>query len=247
MAENPVIELWQRHEPPFGYPKGVGRVPTPIPGTAFFPGGYGLWDAAASRPLPEFPVGGVMVLGHDFHSEGGYQRSLSQGRESQRQPTWRNLLAVLSEAGIPPRRCFFTNFFMGLRSGTATTGEFPGARDAQFTEYCQAFFLEQIRAQRPNLVLTLGIYAPYAIAWLSPQLAGWRKAPGLRQLDTAGPVKRSVEFDGVPGVRTTVVALTHPSLRHAAVRHREYAGLTGANAELAMLHDARSAIDLAIA
>jgi len=247
MAENPAIDLWQHHAPPFGYPDGVVRVPTPIPGTAFFPGGFGLWDAAASKPLPAFPTGGVMVLGHDFHSESGYHQSLSRGRESESQPTWRNLLAVLSDAGIPPQRCFFTNFYMGLRVGTATTGPFPGARNHEFRAYCRSFFLEQIRVQQPNLVLTLGIHAPHAVASLSPRLAGWAAAPGLKRLDAAGPVQRAVEFDGAPGIKPTVVALTHPSLRHAAVRHRTYAGLTGADAELAMLQDARAAIDLAVA
>src|SRR6476620_3465173 len=98
MSENPVLELWRRHPPSAGYPAGVVRVPEPIPGLAFFPGGYGLWDTGPDRPLPDFPVGGVMVLGHDFHSEAGYRDSLARGRESPTQPTWRNLLALLNAA-----------------------------------------------------------------------------------------------------------------------------------------------------
>lgn len=62
---NPAEELWQCQDPPEGYPKGVIRVPAPIAGTAFFPGGHGLWRPDVLKPLPEFPLGGIMVLGHD--------------------------------------------------------------------------------------------------------------------------------------------------------------------------------------
>jgi len=247
MSENPVLELWRRHPPSAGYPAGVVRVPEPIPGLAFFPGGYGLWDTGPDRPLPDFPVGGVMVLGHDFHSEAGYRGSLARGRESPTQPTWRNLLALLNAAEIPSPRCFFTNFYVGLRAGRATTGMFPGAADPIFKTHCSRFFLEQLRAQRPSVVLTLGIHAPHAIAPLAPRLAGWAVTRGLKTLDDVGPVQRGVAFDGVPGLETTVVALTHPSLRPASVRHRRYHGQVGNQAELAMLRDVRAAIDLAVA
>ena len=247
MSQNPVVELWRSHSPAAGYPDGVVCVPTPIPGRAFFPGGFGLWNAAPGSPLPDFPVAGVMVLGHDFHSEKGYRDSLAGGCESLSQPTWRNLCALLDAAEIPHHRCFFTNFFMGLRAGRATTGKFPAAGNADFVAHCRAFFLKQFRAQRPSLVLTLGIHTPHAIAALAPRLRGWAVSPGLKRLDDAGPVQHAVEFDGAPGIATTVVALTHPSLRPASVRHRRYKGQVGNQAELAMLHDAQTAIALAVA
>jgi hypothetical protein len=112
--------LWKRHHPPMGYPPGVLAVREPIPGIAFFPGGYGLWRPDVSRPLPPFPVGGVMVLGHDFHSEVGYEESLARGRKSESQPTWRQLIRLLCQVGIDPTRCFFTNVYLGLRAGAAT-------------------------------------------------------------------------------------------------------------------------------
>lgn len=55
----------------------------------------------------------------------------------------------------------------GLRAGTATTGVFPGANDAKFVSHCQAFFLEQLRVQRPALVLTLGVHVPPVIGVLA--------------------------------------------------------------------------------
>ncbi len=139
---HPAEALWARHHPPAGYPAGVIAVPEPISGLAFFPGGFGLWGMAAQRPLPPLPAGGVMVLGHDFHSEAGYQASRRSGGERLTLPTWRNLLKVLNAAGIAPEQCFFTNLYMGLRAGDTTTGSFPGATDSVFVEHCRAFLAQ---------------------------------------------------------------------------------------------------------
>jgi hypothetical protein len=122
-------ELWHRHHPLSGYPAGVLAVPQAIPGIAFFPGGYGLWRPDISLALPAFPVGGVMVLGHDFHSEAGYLASLARTREAATQPTWRALTEFLGPAGVPVNRCFFTNVYMGLRAGSkASTFRHSSAR-----------------------------------------------------------------------------------------------------------------------
>lgn len=240
---HPVETLWAQHHPPAGYPPGVLAVREPIPGIAFFPGGYGLWREDISQPLPPFPVGGIMVLGHDFHSERGYEASLARGRESASQPTWRQLCKLFVIVGIDPRECFFTNIYMGLRAGSATTGPFPGRTDRAFVEHCRLFLTEQIRVQRPSLILTLGVHVPPFLGALSPQLTKWTKAKGLKHIDGVGPVQRAVRFPA--DLVSTVVALTHPSLRDASVRHRRYAGNAGHEAELAMLRDALTAAALA--
>jgi hypothetical protein len=186
-----------------------------------------------------------MVLGHDFHSESGYAESRAQGGERLTLPTWQNLLKLLREVGIAEERCFFTNLYMGLRAGKATTGIFPGSKDEAFVAHCRSFLLEQLRAQRPTLVLTLGIHVPPVIASLSPQLAAWSTGAGLKHLDAVGPVQSHVTFDGIDGFATTVVALTHTSLRHASVRHRRYGGEEKHAAEVKMLHDAMTISGLA--
>jgi uracil-DNA glycosylase len=188
-----------------------------------------------------------MVLGHDFHSETGYQSSLKAGGEPLTLPTWSNLTKLLATAGLPPERCFFTNLYMGLREGSATTGPFPGAKDPAFVRHCADFFLEQLRAQRPALVLTLGIHVPPVVATLSPELAPWAEKMGLKHLDAVGPVRTNVTFRGVDDFRTTVAALIHPSLRHASLRHRRYKEVEGQAAELRMLHDGMSAAGLTTA
>jgi hypothetical protein len=228
-------QLWERHHPISGYPAGVEAVPEPIPGLAFFPGGYGLWGSERGQALPSFPVGGVMVLGHDFHSRAGYDTSRKLGGEPKTMPTWRNLLALLCDAGIAPERCFFTNLYMGLRSGAGATGPFPGATSAEFVAHCRGFLLEQLRAQRPALILTLGIHVPPVIAPMSPQLAPWTKGKGIKHLDAVGAIREGVTFRDILGYSATVVALIHPSLRHASLRHRRYGTIVGPQAELAML------------
>jgi hypothetical protein len=234
---HPAKALWARHHPLSGYPANVLPVPEPISGLAFFPGGYGLWGMKQGHPLTAFPVGGIMVLGHDFHSESGYAESRRLGGERLTLPTWSNLLKLFEAAGVMPERCFFTNLYMGLRAGTATTGVFPGANDAKFVSHCQAFFLEQLRVQRPALVLTLGVHVPPVIGVLSPELAPWAAGRGLKHLDTVGPVQTGVTFRDVVDFQTTTVALIHPSLRHASLRHRWYGDAIGVDAELAMLRD----------
>lgn len=237
---HPVEALWAEHAPVAGYPRGVVSIPEPIPGLAFFPGGSGLWHAALGQPLPPFPLGGVMVLGHDFHSEEGYRASLARGHERYSQPTWRNLTVLLGEAGVDLGACFFTNVYMGLRAGAKTTGPFPGATDPAFVAHCRRFLVRQLAAQRPALILTLGVYAPRMLAPISPDLAHWADGRGFRHLDEVGPV-RVAAFPDVPGLTAAVVALTHPCMRTASVHRRRYGAVTGGAAELSMLHDGLAA------
>jgi hypothetical protein len=230
--------LWSRHHPPDGYPPGVLAVPKPIPGIGFFPGGYGLWRPDTADPLPAFPVSGIMVLGHDFHSESGYRASLRRGRESPTQPTRRVLLGLLARAAVDPSRCFFTNVYMGLRKCEATTGPFPGASDDDFVDHCVDFLDAQIAAQQPRHILTLGVNVPPLLARLSAELTDWTAGRGLKYLDQVGPVRTRVRVGVTSPVEATVVALTHPSMRHASVRHRRYRGDSGDAAEVRMLADA---------
>jgi hypothetical protein len=241
-GRHPVDRLWDQRKPPNGYPHGVLEIRDRIRGLSFFPGGNGLYNAQDNPPLPPFPTGGVMVLGHDFDSKAGYEKSKTRGRESDTGPTWRGLSNVLEVAGINRERCFFTNFFVGLREGSKNTGRFPGARDRPFVDHCASFLILQLNAQRPSLVLTLGAHVPHLIARLSPELAEWRKARRLMDVDSAGPVRYGVTFPQIPDFRTTVVALTHPCLRSANVHSRRYRDKCCNEAELEMLRDALSAL-----
>ena len=96
------------------YPTHVLQIPRLINGTAFFPGGSGLYLKERDRNIVEFPFGGVMVLGHNFDSESGFRKSIERGEEILTTGTWGPILALLQEASIPVGQCFFTNAFMGL-------------------------------------------------------------------------------------------------------------------------------------
>ena len=215
----------------------VLAVPEQIQGTCFFPGGTGLWHGQAET-IPEFPVGGVMVLGHDFHSVLGYERSRLGGSENLRSPTWRQFVEFLARVPIALEHCFFTNAYMGLRAGAGTTGKFPGAASAQFVQACREFLLAQIAVQQPALILALGNYVPAFLAPLSPQLADWSRG-NFRDRDRRDIAIRSGAcFTGSPLPACVVVSLLHPSFRPSNVRHRRWKELSSDDAEVALVREA---------
>jgi len=242
---HPSEMLWKQHSPRT-YPSGLIRVPRAIPGPAFFPGGYGLSGAAKNQPLPEFPANGVMVLGHDFDSEVEYKKSYERGFEDLKaNSTWRELTSLFLTVNLLRETCFFTNFYMGLRQGNNSQGKNPGASDKPFVMHCERFLCEQIRVQRPSLIVTLGLWVPRAIAAISPELQCWSgtKEMTIKELDASGPLINDVTFHGVPNLRTVVVALVHPAHRPANVLKRRYRNSAGNeffrnDAEVEMLQDA---------
>lgn len=219
------------------YPDGVLPITERIPGTAFFPGGDGLWKEEGAI---EFPVGGVMVLGHNFDSEKGYHRSLAVRKENLKGPTWGRLDYLLGSAGIDMKACFFTNFFMGLKAGDKSTGEFPGMRDKEFVRRCQQFFLLQVSLMQPRMIITLGLQVPKLIAPLSEDLACWKDVRSVEDLDCAAFVN-GVKFsdDSYPAI---VVGLLHPSFAGMNLRLRNHGGYTGDQVEHLILMDATSAM-----
>ncbi len=222
------------------YPDGLVPVPEVIRGTAFFPGGYGLWREVGEH-LPPLPLGEVMVLGQDFGKREDYREALRIGHELDTATTWRHLCPLLRDARIPPECCFFTNAYMGLRTGRSSTGPSPGTKHEGFRQWCQSFLREQVAKQKPRLILVLGLPAAELIASVSPDLAEWSKGGGLKWKDLydAGPLKRGVDF-GNGATRVTVVALLHPSgygLGNNLARRR-YGKNTGRDAELALLREA---------
>ncbi len=221
------------------YPDGVIPIPRRIPGTAFFPGGLGLWNTQPDELPPPVPIGGSIVVGHNFDSEAGFQRSFHHAGENLKSATWRNLLAFLKKVEISPAQCFFTNAYVGLRAGNRAMGAFPGARDHDFVCWCRDFLLEQLRLIQPQLILTLGVHVPGFLASLSPELkSAWSGVTGLRMLDERGvALVYPSTFSGVLRP-AAVVALTHPAYRRLNVKSRRYGNLQGDAAEQALVKDA---------
>jgi uracil-DNA glycosylase len=128
-----------------------------IEGTAFFPGGSGLWrglEARGSMPA-HFPDSPVMFVGHNFDSIRAFDRALHKGGEAGGE-FWRRLLAMLAGASLSPQRCFFTNALMGLKPGSAT-GSMPSVHG--YREQCALFLQKQIEIVRPSVVVALGVRA----------------------------------------------------------------------------------------
>jgi hypothetical protein len=227
--------LWNDMElivPPF--PPGVAAVPKAIEGTAFFPGGLGLWMEEPVRTRG-FPTGKCMVVGQDFNTIAAYERALREESEVVTSPTWRVLRRLLIRFSIPPESCFFTNAYMGLRAGGRETRRFCGARDHCFVERCATFFGRQLAVVRPKLILLLGMEP---LRMLGPRLFGIQPPPTLMACDSFYP---HVHLEAG---EATIVVLTHPSLYDANVFRRRYRDLVGADAEAAMVSDAMRAVGL---
>jgi uracil-DNA glycosylase len=226
VEESPAKQLWREMYsamPPF--PKGVVEVPELITGTAFFPGGLGLWMEGRISP-GKFPTEQIMVVGQDFNSSATYDRVRVLGTEVGTSATWRNLRGILSAAGVSLDRCFFTNLYMGLRDGGTETGKFPGARDKDFVRRCLDFLNLQLQVARPKLILTLGLEPLQGLAAAIPGL------PAPKTLSSCAEIYRSVPL---AHGGTAIVALTHPSFYYANVWRRRYATFVGAGAEQAMI------------
>jgi hypothetical protein len=149
----------------------VRRMREPIDGTAFFPGGHGLWRGTTPHgPLPAlFPNRPVMFVAHNFDKIAGYERSLKRGVEPLGAATWKNLIAFLAFAQLEPTDCFFTNALMGLQP-TKALGKLKTTQ--VFREQCKIFLAEQIEIVQPRLIVALGEVASGDLAEITAAVDG---------------------------------------------------------------------------
>ena len=219
------------------YPDGVLPIPEIIPGTAFFPGGDGLWKQDRVGSIKE---NGVMILGHNFDSEKGYERSRRNRTENINGPTWSRTLHLLKAVHIDPQHCFFTNLYMGLIVGNRSRGRFPGEVDRDFVRRCQELFLSQVALLKPAMIITLGLPVPRLIAPLAKELKAWEELSSIKDLN-ASPFFTGVKFSDQLAP-CTVVGVIHPCYAERNIRHRVYDGYTGPDVEELILRDAVAAM-----
>lgn len=240
-ATHPVDSLFVEMPGVIGeYPVGTEPVWARIRGTAFFPGGSGLWRPEVSADLPPMPEGGVMVIGQDYYTKAGYLEFLANGKQLETS-TWRELLKLFAAVNLAEHRCFFTNAWMGLRSDGRATGEYAGACDAGFTQRCSKFLERQIATQKPHLIITLGSNVLRVMTMIAPALLeSWGTRPTLKSIDAGkGGLVRDVDFPDAESVLANVVVLVHPCMRNSNVHKRTFRVdgrlLAGNAAEIALL------------
>lgn len=227
---------------------GVEPVPDKrLAGMAFFSGGDGVYRAEGSAQRPAFPQGRITIVGRDFDPRANFDmamegeaRGTSAGES--RDITGKTLLRILESARIPPQDCFFTNAFMGLRSGGGNTGGMAWHRNAAFRSECIAFFAYQLDAVRPALILALRMHAAQFLGECADNLGeNWRAAwwKGI-DLDP-GPLARDIRFKTHARPVAAVAALLHPANRKPNLRWRRYDGRNGEAAEQTLLRRAAQA------
>ena len=194
------------------YPKGCvgfdGKAT--MNGTAFFPGGDGLWKPQPGDE-PEFPFGGTLVLGSDFGDVAWYDAQLESENPWRQEidgPTWRGLSNLFALAGIARGEAFYTNAWPVLREGDEPVkGGIPGAQDRDFTARCIAFFKKTLEIMKPALIIPLGV-APTRFVGMAAGNA-WANASTWKDID-AMPLASAFGAKIVPVV--------HPSMPNR--RHR---------------------------
>jgi uracil-DNA glycosylase len=233
------------HRPDWPAKNRHRMVPTKkvIGGQAFFPGDSGLLGQT-------FPFQQIMVLGHDFDTRNNFETACEVGHESEGNDTWRSTLALFGRVGINKEQCFFTNAYMGVRTGrypngkcVKPTGVNPSRSHKPYANLCATMFEHQIGVQQPKLVIALGTYVPPFLAKSAPATLGAWKQTSFEKRDKdfalAIATFPAVCPDGSIGDQTCVVAsILHPSMRDANLDRRSYEGLTGDKAEVKLLGDA---------
>ncbi len=226
------------------YPEGLRSFPGILSGQGFFPGGDGLWrNDPSSIDCPPFPVNGIMVLGNDFGCydnpkprSPGFIQCLQLGYEDP--PTWK-IKATLRQAGIPSNQCFFTNAYLGLRTGTESKGQSPGTSNNEFKAICREFFAYQIATQRPRLIICLGQEPRRLVAPVMLDIKhAWNRALSFAQLDQQCEqiIRGSIQI-GDKLFSPVMVVIAHPSYAWStyAQSPRTFLGGHGEAAEIALL------------
>lgn len=197
----------------------------------FFPGGNGLYEG---RTADTFPVGGTIVLGSDFGCYDGFVNGNKRLRTHDERGgrTWRPLLERLCRAGFKQEECFFTNAWPVLHLGQ--TNRAPVAKflkSEPLMASCLHFFKQTVRAIRPTTIVALGTGPAAFLARWAPRELGCWAARSFKAIDKSPLARVRVGESTI-----TCVAITHPCMRNARSRERQY---RGANGEVRLLARAR--------
>jgi uracil-DNA glycosylase len=219
------------------WPPELRPVRAMVDGTAFFPGGAGLWQESSANSFPD-----IMVIGQDFSTADEHANMLAGHSRDLESKTWINFRSIASAVDLDLSRCFFTNAVMGVRAHGSSEGPNPGyhAGNADFMRRSHEFMSLQITALQPRLILVLGLRAAQVLSACSPMLKDW-SVGAHKPIDACG---RALVIGAKIGkVAATLVLLTHPSRWYGNVLLRRYAGFEGRDAEYALLRDALALLE----
>ncbi|SMP80307.1 hypothetical protein [Noviherbaspirillum suwonense] len=218
------------------WPAELLPVPTLVDGTAFFPGGAGLWQESSATTSPD-----IMVIGQDFSTFAEHADMLAGQSRDIDSKTWVNFRALASTTGLDLCRCFFTNAVMGLRAYGSSEGPNPGYHrgNLEFMQRSQEFLSLQISVLRPKLILVLGLRAAVVLSACTPELKEWSLGKH-KPIDDSG--RAFFAKVRISDVEVPIALLTHPSRWYRNVQLRRYGGMTGREAEYALLQDAIAAV-----
>lgn len=225
------------------------RVPAPLTGVAFFPGGLGLWVPPKESDDESVLRRPVFVLLNNFGSEGYWRRcneSSLRGEDVSAPGTWLGLRTRLREWGISEHDCFFSYAYVGLLPGDprSLTENLPGMCNRRFRRDCEAALARQFSVVKPRVVLAMGRPAIGMFGRLVESPSGWANS-GVDELTFE-------QIDRLPdgglcrvalkdiGLQIRAVALTHPSWNNQWRRRVLIGGrwISGADAEDAIVRHA---------
>lgn len=226
------------------------RVNTPLAGTAFFPGGYGLWAPPIEDADESVLARTFLVLLNNFGSEGYWEscnESQLRGEDVNAcRGTWSGLRTRLREWCISEQDCFFSNAYVGLLPGDpqSLTKNLPGMSDPRFRTDCEVALIKQLSVVKPRVVLAMGRPAIEMFGRLVERPSGLAN-PNIEhlsferidQLPDGGLCQ--VVMRGI-GLQVLAIALTHPSWNNQWRRRALIGGriLSGADAEHAIVRQA---------
>ena len=237
MKGNAISEkLWSEYRN-FGFTYPINKIlpiTKRVEGTAFFPGGSGLWENSDEEI-------DILVLGQDFGTEEYYNKILADETVKDTDcQTWINMLKLFKKAGIKAERCFFSNVFMGVRADNNMTGPLI-RKSPEYNDYRNKsieFLKEQIKIINPKIIMVLGL-EPAKILVDALSLEEWSSAKKISDITTIAKAEFMWE-------EYLCVALSHPSLRNSNKRFRKYKSWNKDNCsdvEVKMLEDLMSMID----
>ena len=177
-----------------------------------FPGGNGV-----QHGVKELPTDYAMVLMHDFDVLDRYNEAVDVGYSKGQDVTATAIVTLLRQGGVDPRRCFYTNRFMGLRHAENQYGSNPGRRYKPFVKLSDEMLSMTLDTIRPRVVFMLGRNVPDSLGLKN----FWRKA-------YVGPAD-------ICGHDVIAASLTHTSFHPRNVITASYAGRAGYEAEVEVI------------